>query len=141
MRQKLLFLTACLLIIMLPVSLFAQIKTVTGFVTAGNNVPVPGATISVKNSTRAIVSDANGKFKLSIPENTILIISAAGYKTQTINTANTTDLQVKLAEDVSRLDEVVVTGLSTSIKRKNLANAVATISAKELDGHLTGADF
>ena len=134
MRQKLHLLIACLLMIMLPVSLFAQIKTVTGFVTTSNNVPVPGATISVKNSPRAVASDANGKFKLSIPANTVLIISAAGYKTQTINTANITDLQVRLAEDVSRLDEVVVTGLSTSIKRKNLANAVATISAKELDG-------
>lgn len=134
MRQRLLFMTGWLFIIIIPVSLFAQNKTVTGQVTERNNLPVVGATIAVKNSTRAVVSDANGKFKLSIPDNTVLIISAAGYKTQTINTTGTTDFQVKLAEDVSRLDEVVVTGLSTSVKRKNLANAVATISAKELDG-------
>ncbi|KAA9036554.1 SusC/RagA family TonB-linked outer membrane protein [Ginsengibacter hankyongi] len=133
MRQRLIFVTGWLFIIIIPVSLLAQNKTVTGQVTERNNLPVVGATIAVKNSTRAIVSDANGKFKLSIPDNAVLIISAAGYKTQTINTEATTDFQVKLQEDVSKLDEVVVTGLSTSIKRRNLANAVATISAKELD--------
>jgi len=70
---------------MIPVSLFAQSKTLTGLVTAGNNVPVQGATISVKNSSQAAASDVNGKFTLSVPENAVLIISAVGYKTQTIN--------------------------------------------------------
>ena len=45
-----------------------------------------------------------------------------------------TDLQIKLTEDVARLDEIVVTGLATSVKRRNLSNAVATISSKELNG-------
>jgi TonB-linked SusC/RagA family outer membrane protein len=38
-----------------------------------------------------------------------------------------------MEEDVAHLDEVVVTGLATTVKRRNLANAVVTISAKELD--------
>ena len=115
-------------------SLFAQNKTVTGQVTERNNVPVPYATITVKNSSQAIVSDANGKFTLSVPQNAVLIVSATGYKTQTIKAENSTDLQIKLTEDVARLDEIVVTGLTTSVKRRNLSNAVATISSKELNG-------
>src|SRR5476651_468911 len=113
MRNKLLFIIGWLLLTIIPVSLFAQNKTLTGTVTAGN-IPVPGATIVVKNSSLAVASDANGKFTLSIPNNAVVIISAIGYKTQTVTVAGITNLQVKLAEDVSRLDEVVVTGLSTS---------------------------
>ncbi|WP_431215882.1 hypothetical protein ACQ86N_15215 [Puia sp. P3] len=43
-------------------------------------------------------------------------------------------LKIRLEEDITHLDEVVVTGLSTTIKRRNLANAVSTISSKELNG-------
>ena len=74
-------------------------------------------------------------------KNAVLIISATGYKTQTIKTENSTDLQIKLAEDVARLDEIVVTGLSTSVKRRNLANAVAVISSKELNGTAPAQTF
>jgi TonB-linked SusC/RagA family outer membrane protein len=80
-----------------------------------------------------VTSDASGNFSLSVPQNALLIISAAGYKTEKRQAANT-NLQIKLTEDVARLDEVTVAGLATSIKRRNLANAVATISSKQLSG-------
>ncbi|HZX59324.1 MAG TPA: carboxypeptidase-like regulatory domain-containing protein, partial [Mucilaginibacter sp.] len=141
MRNKLLFIIGWLLIAMIPVSLFAQNKTLTGVVTSVNNVPVPGATVVVKNSSQAVASDSNGKFTLNVPANAVLTISAIGYKTQTINVAKASNLQVKLAEDVSKLDEVVVTGLATSVKRKNLANAVAVIGSKELNGTAPAQTF
>ncbi len=119
---------------LVPGALFAQNRTLTGTVTSGNSVPVQGATIAAKNSSQTVISDANGKFTISVSDNASLIISAIGYKTQTISTSGVTNLQVKLEEDVSKLDEVIVTGLSTTVKRKNLANAVAEISSKELDG-------
>jgi TonB-linked SusC/RagA family outer membrane protein len=134
MINRLLFITGWLLITIIPVSLFAQSKILTGVVTAANNIPVQGATIGVKNASLAVASDVNGKFTLSVPENAVVIISALGYKTQTINVSGISDLRVTLAEDVSKLDEVVVTGLATSVKRKNLANAVTVISSKELNG-------
>ncbi len=134
MRRRLLFITGWLLTIMIPVSIFAQNKTVTGQISADNNIPVAGVTITVKNSSQAVASDANGNFTLSVPQNAILIVSATGYKTQTIKADNTSDLQIKLTEDVARLDEVVVTGLTTSVKRRNLANAVGTITSKQLTG-------
>ncbi|MEO7047605.1 MAG: carboxypeptidase-like regulatory domain-containing protein, partial [Ferruginibacter sp.] len=133
MRNRLLFIKVWLLVALLPLSLFSQNKMVTGLITAGKNMPVQGATISTMNSSQASVSDAQGKFSMSVPENAVLLISASGYKTQTINVTQTSDMRINLSEDVSRLDEVVVTGLSTSVKRKNLANAVAVINAKELN--------
>jgi len=83
----------------------------------------------------------NGKFVVSVPQSAVLIVSASGFKTQTIKVENATDLQISLTEDVARLDEIVVTGLSTSIKRRNLANAVAVISSKELAGTAPAQTF
>src|SRR5665213_1125640 len=134
MRKKLHFFTTGVLMILFPFALFAQNKTVTGLVTAGNNNPVQSATISVENSSRATATDANGKFNISVPDKTFLIVSAKGYKTQTISTEGSSDLQINLAEDVSKLDEVIVTGLATSVKRKNLSNAVTVIGSGELNG-------
>ena len=133
MKKKLLFITGWLLITILPVSLFAQNKTVTGQVIGENNLPISGATIIVKGDP-VYVSDVNGRFTLVLPQNAILIITAVGYKAQTIKVGNSSDLVIKLSEDVARLEEIVVTGITTSVKRRNLANAVATISSKELNG-------
>lgn len=116
----------------LPCLLRAQDKTISGKITDVNNNPLPSVTIAVKKSNIATATDADGKFKLTVPNNAELSISAAGYKTQTVPASD--DVQIKLQVDAARLDEVVVTGLATTVKRQNLANAVATISGKELNG-------
>jgi len=134
MKKRLLVITVWLLITILPVSLFAQNRTITGQVTGDNNIPIPGATIDIKGALRPFLSDADGRFSLPVPQNAIITVSAVGYKSQTIKTDNISELRIKLSEDVARLDEIVVTGITTSIKRRNLANAVATISSKELNG-------
>jgi len=134
MRKLLLYLTGCLFML-LPATMLAQNKTITGKITDAKGNPVVGASIVVKQTTQGTATDAEGKFKLSAPANATLVITSTGFKSQTIKAdAIAADAQIKLEEDVARLDEVVVTGLATSIKRKNLANAVATISAKELNG-------
>ncbi len=135
MKSRIILKTTWLFFSLLPCMLFAQNRIITGQVSEANGSPVAGTTISVKNTSATTLTDASGKFSLSAPQNATLIISSTGYKTQTIKAdASVITLQVRLAEDVARLDEIVVTGLSTTVKRRNLANAVATISAKELNG-------
>lgn len=141
MRNKLLYIIGWLIITIIPVSLYAQTRTLTGTVTAINDTPIPGATVTVKNSSVAVASDANGKFTITVAANSVVTVSAIGYKTQAIEVSGQQSLKVKLAEDVSRLDEVVVTGFATSVKRKNLANAVAVIGSKELDGTAPAQTF
>ncbi|MGZ3777972.1 MAG: TonB-dependent receptor domain-containing protein, partial [Mucilaginibacter sp.] len=133
MKHKLHYIITWLFITALPFALFAQTRAVTGTVTAANNT-VPGVTITVKNSTQATVTDANGWFSIKVSGDASLVISAVGYKTQTIAVGSQSNLKIKLEEDVSKLDEIVVTGLATSVKRKNLANAVGEISSQELNG-------
>jgi TonB-dependent starch-binding outer membrane protein SusC len=135
MRKLLHFLKGCLLIIILPFSLYAQNRTISGRITDATGNPVSGSSITIRQTSQGTATDLDGKFKLSVPPNAVLIISSAGFKSQTIKTDSATfELQIKLAEDIARLDEIVITGLATSVKRRNLANAVATISSKELNG-------
>ena len=135
MKKNIHYLLVILSIALLPGWLHAQEKAISGKVTDADGTPLQSVTVSAKQSNLAVYTDADGKFKLSIPANSDVIISAAGFKTQTIKAADVqSDLQIKLTEDVARLDEVVVTGLATNVKRRNLANAVATISGKQLDG-------
>ena len=133
MKQKLLILSAWLCMMLIPMLLSAQSKTIAAQVTETNGSPIPGATISTKSNGQTIAADAQGKFTLQVSPDAVITISATGFKTKTVK-ADDISATIVLEEDVARLDEVVVTGLATTVKRRNLANAVATISSKQLTG-------
>ena len=128
-------LIVCLLCLYAPLLVKAQNRTLTGRVTDATEHAIAGAGIMVKQSTAGTLTDASGNFTLSVsPSATAIIISATGFKSQTIEIGNNLNFNIKLEEDVAKLDEVVVTGLTTSVKRRNLANTVVTISSKQLAG-------
>jgi TonB-dependent SusC/RagA subfamily outer membrane receptor len=110
---------------------------------------LPGANVVVRGTQLGTTTDVNGAFRLLLTgmNQATLVVSFIGYKTvEERVTASTSNLTVSLDEDVLKLSEIVVTGLATSVKRTNLANAVATVSAQELlptpsatlDGALSG---
>ena len=116
----------------IPVFMLAQ-TTVSGRVTeATTNNPVAGASVLVTGTSIGATTDADGKFSVQVPSGkTQLTISYAGFKAQTV-AIGAGNLEVKLAEDFGKLEEVVISGLATTVKRSNLANAVATINSKQL---------
>ena len=102
--------------------------------------PLIGVSILVKGTTTGTVSDFDGNFELNVPKDVegVAVFSYTGFKTQEIPvSASTGDLAVVLEDDIARLDEVVVTGLASGVKRSNSGNAVATISSAELMGNTT----
>lgn len=128
-------LIVCLLCLYAPLLLKAQNRTLTGRVRDATEHAIAGAGIMVKQSTAGTLTDASGNFTLSVsPSATAIIISATGFKSQTIEIGSNLNFSIKLEEDVAKLDEVVVTGITTSVKRRNLANTVVTISSKQLAG-------
>ncbi|MCS6967450.1 MAG: SusC/RagA family TonB-linked outer membrane protein [Cytophagales bacterium] len=104
---------------------------------AASGNPLPGVNIVVKGTTSGTISGADGSYRISINNNNpaTLVFSYIGYlsKSVEVNPSSGT-VDVSLSEDVTKLEEVVITGLASSIKRSNLANAVSTVSAKELMG-------
>lgn len=111
----------------------AQNTPVNLQVKESNGQPIPSATILV-DKKRTLITDAQGKITIPNAGSSVITISATGFKSQTIKADTLIQTTIMLQQDVANLDEVVVTGLSTTVKRRNLANAVATISSKELSG-------
>ena len=117
-----------------PLLLFAQ-KDISGKVMySDQDRPLEGATIFENISKNSTVSGRDGSFNLRVANNAKFVtVSFVGYGSKTVQLTGT-ELLIKLSEDFSKLSEVVVTGLATSIKRSNLANSVGTINAKQLTG-------
>lgn len=134
MKKRLLILTGILCLFLLPYLSFSQTATYSIRVTETNGNPVPGATISTGRNAPNMVADAQGKFTITLAPDATITVSATGFKTKTLRADAITNETIVLEEDVAKLDEVVVTGLATTVKRRNLANAVSTISSKELTG-------
>lgn len=117
-----------------PIWALSQAK-VQGTISDNNGLPVPGANIVVKGTTNGTTSDFDGIYEITV-ENfpATLVFSSLGYGTKELQVNGGSTLNVTLEESVMGLDEVVVSGLASSVKRRNLANAVATVSAAELAG-------
>lgn len=123
-------------LMVLLVAGFAQAQfTVSGTVTDDfSGEPLAGVNVIVKGTSVGTISDIEGAYRLEVPDNgTALVFSFIGYVTKEFPiSTSTSTLDVSLEEDVTNLEEVVITGLASSIKRSNLANAVESISADEL---------
>ena len=123
-------LCAVFLFTVISFGVFAQ-KTVTGKVLSSkDNVPLQSATIKVKGTALATLTDADGNFTITLPAGkSALIVSSVGYANTQVD-ASSGSVSVSLAESTSSLDEIVVTGY-TSQKKKDITGAVAVVDVGE----------
>lgn len=107
-------------------------RAITGTVADAKSGALPGVSILLKGSTRGTTTDADGRFRLTIPgEGAILQFSYIGYVTQEVAVGSQSELTVTLAEDDKTLNEVVVVGYGSQ-RKSDLTGAVSTISAKDV---------
>jgi TonB-linked SusC/RagA family outer membrane protein len=133
MRQKIdcVRFYAVIFLLLISTGVFAQ-KQVAGTITnAKDNTPVGFATVTVKGTNVAALSNADGSFVITLPPGkTTLIISSVGFDDAEVSAA-TGNVTVSLKEKTSSLDEIVVTGY-TAQKKKTLTGSVAVVNVKEL---------
>lgn len=121
----------CGLLWLMSVVAFAQ-KSVSGKVSDAKGDGVPGASITVKGTTTGTISDANGGFKINVPNSGgTLVFSSIGYKTQEVKLTGQSSINVTMEDDAASLDEVVVTGYSID-KRRESTGAISTVKSKDL---------
>lgn len=99
---------------------------ISGTVIDETGFPVIGANVVQKGTTNGVITDIDGRFVLTVPEDAVLEISYIGYLTQSISVGNKSSLQITLREDTQKLDEVIVVGYGSTSVRKNTA-ALATV--------------
>jgi TonB-linked SusC/RagA family outer membrane protein len=104
-----------------------------GTVKDAKGEPLTGVSVVLKGTTRGTITDIDGNYSLDVPsEASNLVFSYVGY-TSITGGANAAS-GIVLEEDLGSLEEVVVTGLASTIKRSNAGSAVARITAEELTG-------
>ena len=91
--------------------------------------PVIGASVKVKGTKLAAVTDLNGEFELNTHANATLQISYVGFKETEVKASN--DMKISLEEDTESLEEVVVVGYGTQ-KKESLTGAMANIKGEKL---------
>ena len=122
MRSKFKWIFALLLAFSMQFS-FAQEKTITGVVSE-NGMPLPGATVSVKGTTRGTQTDFDGKYSIKASAGEVIEFSYVGMKTQSAKVGASSTVSVTLSEDDAiSLGEVVVVGYGTTTKEAYVGTA------------------
>lgn len=104
---------------------------VQGVVADASGMPLAGVTVIVKGTKYGTTTDFDGNFSLNVDENSILVFSYIGYKTIEIPVKGKSKLNVVLEEEVSSLEEVVITGI-VERQKESFTGAVNTISGEAL---------
>ncbi|MEL0454822.1 SusC/RagA family TonB-linked outer membrane protein [Flavobacteriaceae bacterium SZ-1-7] len=112
---------------------FAQEKTISGTVSDGSGLPLPGATVLVKGTTNGTSSDFDGNYAIRTSQGSILVFSFVGYTTQEITVGSSNIINVTLTEDAQALEEVVVTAQGIKREKKALGYAVTTIESDAIE--------
>lgn len=111
----------------------AQDQTITGKVTdAANGAPLPGVSVSIKGTTRGTITDVSGEYKITAPSNAILLYSFIGYLRQEIAVGGRSSININLQLDDKTLEEVVISGYTTTARNK-YTGSVSTVSGKKIE--------
>lgn len=105
---------------------------ISGVVKDSKGLPLPGVTVTIKNSKIGTATNTSGAFSINANKNNTLVFSLIGYATKEVLVDDNAVVNVTLQEDVSKLDEVVVIGYG-SVKRRDLNYATSEVSSKSIE--------
>ena len=121
-----------LLKILIPGVVLSQI-TVTGTVTdADEGTTLPGVNIQAKNTGIGTITDVDGNYSITVPENAVLLFSYIGYATQEVEIGNRTVINIALEPQTELLEEIVVIGYG-QVRKDDATGAISTVSAKDFN--------
>jgi TonB-linked SusC/RagA family outer membrane protein len=106
--------------------------TVTGTITDAHGAPLPGVSIVLKDQKTGAISDAAGHYRITVPDNAVLVFSFVGYVSQEVPVNGRSAIDIKLAEDLTKLGEVVVTALGIQKEARQLGYAATTVKGADV---------
>ncbi|MDA0196494.1 MAG: TonB-dependent receptor [Bacteroidetes bacterium] len=110
---------------------FSQ-NAISGNVTDDGNEGLPGVSIIIKDSSQGTLTDVDGNFNLSVPDNNaVLVFSYIGFESQELTVGNQTSFNISMRPDIAQLEEIVVVGYGTQRKR-DITGAVSVVDAEEM---------
>ena len=116
------------------VGIYAQDITVSGSVMDEAGEPIIGASVKVLGTKVGTITNTDGEFFFKCPANSQIEVSCIGFASKTVRAS--ANMRVVLSEDVSQLDEVVVTALGMKREQKALGYAMTELKAEDLNANL-----
>ncbi len=107
-------------------------RNITGTVVDEKGSGLPGVNILVKNSQRGVITDVEGNFNLTVPDDAVLVFSFVGYVTQEVTVGNSSNLRISLLPNDEALNEVVVIGYGVR-KKSSVTSSVTRLENKNLE--------
>ncbi|WP_264552002.1 SusC/RagA family TonB-linked outer membrane protein [Flavobacterium sp. N2038] len=122
------------MILLCSLGAVAQNRLITGIVTDAQNKGVIAASIEVQGKPFSAVTDAEGRFKMNVPEGPVTLnVSSIGFAPQAVVLQqNQNKISVVLAENTQELKDVVVTSFGVKKQKKSLGYAVGELKGDEL---------
>ena len=109
----------------------AQSQNVKGRVLDETDEPVAGAFVTVKGETRGVMTDAEGRFEISVKSSDVLIVSFLGYEDEPVTVRDQKDILVKLVPQSNQLEEVVMVAYGAQ-KKASVIGSITTVDAQVL---------
>lgn len=121
------------LLILAPISMAAQNRTVSGTVTEkSSGLPAVGASVMVKGSRTGTITQIDGTYSLDgVSDQATLVFSSIGFKSMEMAIGGRSVINVALEDDATLLEDVVVIGYGTA-RSKDLTGAISTVKSDEL---------
>ena len=111
-----------------------QQRRVTGTVTDQSGLPIPGATVLIKGTIRGAVTNLDGQYRITVPnQKNILVFSSLGFEPQDITVGTQTIINVSLNESISALDEVTINAGYYNTTQKETTGSISKIDAKTIE--------
>lgn len=133
MKKKLVLLSALSAFLLFANFISAQ-TTITGNVTDPDGLSLPGASVAVKGTTVASMTDIDGNYTINVPEGSeVLVFSFIGMEAQEVPIDGRTEINVQMSYGSEEIEEVLVVGYGT-MKKSDKTGAVANVSSDELNG-------
>jgi TonB-linked SusC/RagA family outer membrane protein len=134
MVQKLIRLFGLFAVISLvTIPSFGQVNVSGSITSVLEGTPLPGATVMQKGTTNGVVSDIQGNYAITVPDqNAVLVFSYVGYLKQEIRVGGQATLNVSLEQDYLKMEEVVVTAYSQKTKTE-ISSAVVSLQAEDIN--------
>ena len=120
-------------LLILPVWLTAQQIDVTGTViSADDNIPLSGVSVSVKGTSKGTATDFDGNYILNnVNGDAKLVFSYLGFVSQEISINGRTQIDLEMKTDSEQLEAVVVTGYQKE-RKKDITGAVSVVDVEEM---------
>ncbi|MCU0474005.1 MAG: SusC/RagA family TonB-linked outer membrane protein [Bacteroidales bacterium] len=110
------------------------IQTIKGKVTSGtDNQPLQGVNVIIKGTIKGVITNADGSYQITAASNSIIVFSFIGFQPQEIPVKGKNTIDVTLMENISQLNEVVVTALNINRTKSSLGYSVTSIKGDNLN--------